>query len=241
MSKLIVITGATSDIGMDLMRNIKEECTILAHYSSNREKLARLQKEVTARIVPVAADFSKEEDVNAFIAAIESHGVPYCIIHLAAPKFENIRFRDISWEHFQRELNVSFRSILLILNATMPKMAAQKKGRVICMLSSVTMGIPPKALAQYTSVKYALLGLMKSLASEYGEKGITVNSISPSMVETGFLSEINEKIIELSAQSNPLRRNATTGDVITPILMLMGENAAFINGVNIPVTGGSIF
>ena len=241
MSKIIVITGATSDIGLDFIKSIKDECLILAQYNSNKDKLIELQTATNCTIVPIGADFNNEDNILKFIQEIEGYGVPDCVIHLAAPKFANIRFRDISWENFQSEFNISFRSIMLILNAIMPKMAILKRGRVICMLSSVTIGVPPKALTQYTTIKYSLLGLMKSLASEYGEKGVTVNSISPSMIETGFLSNINEKIIEISAQNNPLKRNATPSDITPTILMLMDEKSAYINGVNIPITGGSNF
>ena len=120
-------------------------------------------------------------------------------------------------------------------------MAVEKRGRVITILSSVVLGVPPKALTQYTTVKYALLGLMKALANEYATKRITVNCISPSMVETQFLSQINDRFIELTAESHPLKRIATVLDIIPSILMLMADDAAYINGVNIPITGGSNF
>ena len=238
MSKLILITGATSDLGLDIIKSIKEESVVLAHYNSNSSKLLELSQSSICKIVPLFGDFSSEEDIMKFIKETEKYGIPDCIIHLAAPKFENIRFRDVSWPHFENEFNISFRSFFLILNSILPKMANQKRGRVICMLSSVTIGVPPKALSQYTTVKYALLGLMRSLASEYAEKGITLNSISPSMIETKFLTNINEKIIELSAQNNPLKRNAKPSDITPVILMLMNENSAYINGLNIPITGG---
>ena len=74
------------------------------------------------------------------------------------------------------------------------------------MLSSVTINLPPKALVHYTTIKYALLGLVKSLASEYGNKNIQINALSPSMIETKFLENINEKIIEINAHNHPLKR-----------------------------------
>jgi 3-oxoacyl-[acyl-carrier protein] reductase len=120
-------------------------------------------------------------------------------------------------------------------------MAAAKFGKIVFILSSVTLNVPPKALAEYTTIKYALLGLMKSLASEYADKKINVNSISPSMVETKFLSLINEKFIEISAQSNPLKRNAKVEDLNGILNLLFSNESDFINGINIPITGGSIF
>jgi 3-oxoacyl-[acyl-carrier protein] reductase len=242
MNNVIFITGASSDIGEALIKSLTEECVIIAHYNSNNKRLLELQKETKNKIVPIQADFSSNESITNMLDTIESEiGVPNKIIHLAAPKFENLRFKDVNWNNFQNEINVSLGSITLILNRFLPKMALQKRGRVVTILSSVVLGVPPKALAQYTTVKYALLGLMRALASEYGDKKITVNCISPSMVETQFLSQINERIVELSAEAHPLKRNATVLDFFPIIMMLMSDDAAYINGVNIPITGGSNF
>ena len=130
---------------------------------------------------------------------------------------------------------------MLILNRFLPKMAKLKKGKVLIMLSSFVLGAPPKALSHYTSIKYAMLGLVKSLASEYADKNIQINAISPSMIDTKFLSNINEKFVELNAYNHPLKRNANVDD-ITPIMkILMSEETNYMNGVNIPITGGSTF
>jgi len=242
MNNIVFITGASSDIGIELIKNIKEECVIIAHFNSNSSRLLALQKETKNKIVPLQSDFSSDISIGNMLEHIESEiGVPNKIIHLAAPKFENIRFKSVSWHHFQNELNVSLGSITQILNRFLPKLATEKRGRVITVLSSVTLGVPPKALTQYTTVKYALLGLMKALASEYAEKKITINCVSPSMIETQFLSLINERIVELSADAHPLKRNAVVSDIIPIILLLLSNEASYINGVNVPVTGGANF
>ncbi|NRS90166.1 3-oxoacyl-[acyl-carrier protein] reductase [Flavobacterium sp. 7E] len=242
MNNIIFITGASSDIGEALIKNLEEECIIVAHYNSNNKRLLELQKETTNKIFPIQADFSSQESIIDMLDKIESEiGIPNKIIHLAAPKFENLRFRDVDWNNFQNEINVSLGSITLILNRFLPKMASQKRGKIVTVLSSVVLGVPPKALSQYTTVKYALLGLMKALASEYADKKITINCVSPSMVETQFLSKINERIVELAAEAHPLKRIANVLDVIPAILMLLSEDSAYINGVNLPITGGSNF
>lgn len=242
MNNIVFITGASSDLGLELIKNMTEECVIVAHYNSSDSKLLELQKESKNTIIPVQADFASDKSIIEMLDKIETEiGIPDKIIHLAAPKFENIRFKDINWENFQNEINISLGSITIILNRFLPKMAALKRGRVITVLSSVVLGVPPKALTQYTTVKYALLGLMKALASEYADKKITVNCISPSMIDTKFLSLINERVVELSAEMHPLKRNAKVSDVIPSIVMLMADDAAYINGVNLPITGGTNF
>lgn len=242
MNNIIFITGASSDLGVELIKSLTEECIIVAHYNSSDSKLLELKKQSKNTIIPIQADFSTDKSIIEMLNKIEIEiGIPNKIIHIAAPKFENTRFKDVNWENFQNEITISLGSIIIILNRFLPKMAALKRGRVITVLSSVVLGIPPKALTQYTTVKYALLGLMRSLASEYADKKITVNCISPSMMETKFLSLINERVVELSAEMHPLKRNAKVSDVVPSLLMLLADNAEYINGANLPITGGSNF
>ena len=117
-------------------------------------------------------------------------------------------------------------------------MAKKKYGKIVFMLSSYTIGTPPSAMAHYVTSKYALLGLAKTLSSEYSSKKICVNSISPSMIETNFLSEIPEMMVQLTADKHPLKRNGMPSDVIPAIKFLLSDDSNFITGVNIPITGG---
>lgn len=242
MNNIILIIGASSDIGLDLIKNIDEEALILAHYNSNAKDLIQLSSEIKNRLIPIQANLSDQDQIEKMLENIENeYGVPNKIVHLAAPKFENIRFKSLTWSDFQNDIDISLKSLILILTRFLPQMAKEKKGKVVCMLSSVTLNVPPKALVEYTTIKYALLGLVKSLASEYADKNIQVNAISPSMVETKFLDNINEKFIELSAYNHPLKRNAAVSDITPAIKMLLSKESDYINGVNIPITGGTIF
>ena len=242
MDDTILILGASSEIGLELISKIEGPCTILAHYNSSDENLLKLKSTIAPKLELIQSDLSSETQITELLNSIETkYGVPNKIIHLAAPKIENIRFKDINWSDFQREIDISLKSLILILGRFLPKMAKRKHGKVVCMLSSVTLNIPPKALTQYTTVKYAILGLMKSLASEYADKNIQINAISPSMINTKFLNNINEKMVELNAHSHPLKRNACVEDVVPTIRMLIGQDSDYINGTNIPITGGSVF
>ena len=242
MNNIILIIGASSDIGLDLIQNIDEDCLILAHYNSEGEKLLKLSKTRQNEIIPIKANLSVEDDILEMINHIEHNfGIPNKIVHLAASKFENIRFKDASWKKLQNDINISLKSLLIILNRFLPQLAKQKKGKIVVMLSSVVLNTPPKNLTHYTVVKYSLLGLVKSLASEYADKNIQINAISPSMVDTKFLENINEKIVEISAYNHPLKRNATVEDITPTIKFLISNESDYMNGINIPITGGSIF
>ncbi len=239
---IILIIGASSDIGLNLIKNISDEALIIAHYNSSNGKLLELSKNINNELVTLKADLSKEDEIYKLLDVIESdYGVPNKIVHLAAVRIENIRFKDVEWNDFEKNINVTLKSAILILNRFLPKLSKLKRGKVVLMLSSCVLGVPPKALSHYITIKYAMLGLVKSLASEYSDKNIQINGISPSMVETKFLDNINEKLIELSAYNHPLKRNASVEDITPIIKILISNESNYINSVNIPITGGSVF
>ena len=239
---IILIIGASSDIGLDLIQSIDEKALILAHYNNSNEELLNLSKRINNELVTLQSDLSIESEVKKLISTIEeNYGTPNKIIHLAAARVENIRFKDVDWNDFEKDINITLKSAILILNRFLPKLAKLKRGKVVLMLSSYVLGVPPKALSHYITIKYAMLGLVKSLASEYSDKNIQINGISPSMVETKFLDNINEKFIELSAYNHPLKRNAIVEDVTPIIKILISNESNYINGANIPITGGSVF
>ena len=76
------------------------------------------------------------------------------------------------------------------LKYILPFMKKNKYGKILTILSSVTIGQPPGHMSSYVTSKYALLGLLRSLAAEYSKYKICINSISPGMINTKFLNEI---------------------------------------------------
>lgn len=242
-SSITLVLGASSDIGGEIIRSIDDGASLIfAHYHQNEGKIKKLQSLVKSKLVPICADLTQEVEIAALVTQIQAFcPCPDKIIHLPAPKLAFTRFKDVQWESFQNEIDVELKSIVLVLKEFLPLMAKNKYGKVIFMLSSVCCGVPPKALAPYTTSKYALLGLMKSLAVEYADKKINVNAISPSMAETSFLSGVPEKLVELAAAAHPLNRNAVPQDIAPIVKFLLSHEADYITGVNIPIAGGSVF
>ncbi len=90
----------------------------------------------------------------------------------------------------------------------------------------------------YVAVKSALLGYMRAAAVEYGEKGVCINGISPNMMETKFLQNIDEKIVQMTADSSALKRNIRVEETINGIAYLMSDEASYVNGTNLNLSGG---
>jgi 3-oxoacyl-[acyl-carrier protein] reductase len=239
-----LITGASSDIGCELIRQLASpDMLILAHHNQSLAKLHTLREGIPElALIPIQADFSLDDDVQRLVSTIQnSCQAPEHIVHLTAPRVEYHRFKESSWEFFQNELDIQLRSIIRILQAFLPLMAKNKKGKVVFVLSSYTLNIPPGALSHYVTAKFALLGLARCLAAEYSAKHININSVSPSMVETAFLQNIPERMVEIAASQSPWQRNATPQDVAGVIRFLLSSQADYLTGVNIPISGGTAF
>jgi 3-oxoacyl-[acyl-carrier protein] reductase len=100
------------------------------------------------------------------------------------------------------------------------------------------LGTPPPSMYAYVTAKEALWGLTKSLSVEYGKYGVTANMVSPSMMLTDMTSEIPNALKKAEAESNPIKRLVEPDEVAKTVAFLCSENASFINGTNIPLTGG---
>lgn len=244
INKRYLILGASSDIAIELIKqlNFTENDIVVAHYNSSISKIKAVQASVKCKIVPIQADFSDEMATDVFIKQVEAKlETPTHIVHLPSVPIDNKRFKELSWKDYQLYLDVQLRSIVKVLNLFLPRMAKVKAGNILFMLTSCTCNVPPKFLSHYVTSKYALMGFMKSIATEYAGKGININAVSPSMIETSFLSNINEKVIEGTALGNPMKRNAEVRDIVPLMIYFLSDDAKYVTGVNIPVTGGECF
>ena len=246
-NKVYLITGASSDIGITFLKKLEEQlnkegqkAVVLAHYGFHGERLIQLKEEATAlELIPVQADLSQAEDVEKLIETVKAQGsCPDYILHLPAAKLTYHKMKQFSVQDIEKDMAIQVYSLGEIGKAFLPVMAKRKSGKVVVMLSSVTLGMPPKFMSRYVTVKYALLGLMKSMAMEYADKGINVNAVSPNMMETQFLEQIDEKIVEMNREGCTMKRNVKVEETVAAIEFLFSEGADYMNGVNLNMSGG---
>lgn len=244
MGKCYLLLGASSDLCCSFLKqhSWQEDDEIIAQYCHSSEKLEQIKSNITAKMELWQADFCDEVTTKEFADKLKQNSyVPTHILHVPAVPIENMRFTEIDWTDANKQLNVQCRSLWIILQTVIKHMAKNKYGKIILGLSSCSINVPPKFLAGYVMAKYALMGMGKALASEYAPKGIQVNMVSPSMMETKFLSNVYGGVVEQSASANPMKRNAKPEDVAGLIEYLFSDNNTFITGVNFPVTGGEEF
>ena len=89
-------------------------------------------------------------------------------------------------------------------------------------------------------LKYSLLGLMKSLAVEYDGKKISINALSPSMMETKFLSDIDERIVQINAKNSRFGKNASVKDIVPALEFLLSDASNYMNGANLNLSNGEV-
>ena len=242
MAYTYLITGATSDVGRTLIERLLRtapDSLVLAQGCGDLPKLDALCAEFAGRIRTFDADLSDRTKVDAFVQQLQDAPAPTHFVHLPALPVVNAKFKAFDQTRFDRDLEIQVHSAVRICRAVLPAMAKAKFGRVLFIQTSYTIGCPPKNTAAYVMAKSAIGGLVKSLAVEYARFGVTVNCVAPSMMETNFLKDTPDLIVQAAAEENPMGRNATPADVVPAMAFLLSDEARFITGVTLPVTGGS--
>lgn len=240
----VLLLGGSSDLSLSFLRSNdwNEKDWIIAQYCHHDEGLRKIAATIPAKMELLHADFMSEDNTNELAKLlVDKDFVPTHILHVPAVPVVNQRFTDIKWSEAESQIHVQCRSLMIVLQVVIRKMAKARTGKIVIGLSSCTLDVPPKYLASYVEAKYALMGLGKALAAEYAPKGILVNMISPSMMETKFLRNVYSGVVEQSAMNNPMKRNTSPDDVGKLICYLFSESNTFITGANIPVTGGEVF
>ena len=119
-------------------------------------------------------------------------------------------------------------------------MIHEKSGVFVFLGSIFVDGTPPVQQSAYVVAKAALTALARSLAVEYGPKGIRVNTVSPGLTHTEMISNIPDKVKMLAKMNTPLRRLADPNDIASVITFLLSPAARHITGENLRVCGGLV-
>ncbi|MEG1060630.1 MAG: SDR family oxidoreductase [Oscillospiraceae bacterium] len=232
-----LVVGADSDMGTAIISGLSGN--IIAHVFAAPDKVRDLDTD-ERKIYSVSGNLATVEGIRDFIAAVKALELNVTkIVHLPCMPAIPTRLKNFDENKFELEINVAFMSAILICREFVPAMAKQRFGRVVFMLTSYCIGVPPKYLTSYVAVKYAVMGLMRSLATEFADKGVTFNGIAPSMTETKFLADIADLTVEASAKNHPMGRNARPADIAPTAWHLLDDDNEYTSGAVIPITGGS--
>lgn len=241
--KFYLVLGASSDLGLELISSLNEkeaDAVFLAHYHSSKQKLESIAMKNGNAIFCIQADLGSMESVDFLISAVKEHcDSPTHIVHLAAEPFRYMKLKEFDRDRFIRGIDVQVSSFAKIMQVFLPVMAKRRQhDKVVVMLTSYLLHTPPHFVLDYVTQKAALLGLVRSLSADYLGKGVNINALSPSMIETKFLQNIDGRIVQMVAEGSPEKRNATPRDIVPVIEFLLSDAANYLHGANLNVTNG---
>lgn len=231
--RTILITGANSEIASSYVKQNEDAYDLMiAHYGHRKDRVEELMGHYGSKIIPICADLSNVDNVDNLVAILNDFEINE-YLHIAAPGLRHMRFAKGKIQEFELEMQVVYWSFLRICQCIIPGMAKRGEGRILAILTEYTITNQPPYLSHYISSKFALLGLIKSLASEYATKGIRVNGISPGMIETDFISKLPHYVIDDNAKATLRGSNLNPSDLLPVITYLLSENSEGINGQNL--------
>jgi NAD(P)-dependent dehydrogenase (short-subunit alcohol dehydrogenase family) len=228
------VTGATGGIGgATVHRLISDGADVIAGGRSV-DKLEQLASATGAR--PLPFELTSEDSVREAVEGLELWGVVNCGGwggEIATPQDTDINV-------FDKVMSINARGSLLVIKYTSRSMIASGHGGSIVNVSSQASLLALKGHVSYGSSKAALDNITRVCALELGQYNIRVNSVNPTVV----MSEMSQfywgrpEIGEPFLAQMPLNRWATEDDVAGPIAFLLGDDAAMITGVSLPIDGG---
>ena len=187
------------------------------------------------------ADVTDRAQVDAALAAIRAQLGPVTVLVNAAGLDGFKRFTDITFDEWQKVVDVNLNGVFHCIQAVLPDMVDTGWGRIVNISSSSTHSGTPY-LSHYVAAKSAVNGLTKSLALEYGPAGITVNAVPPGFIDTPMLRNAEARgtirDVQATIDATPVRRMGKPEDIAAACAFLISDDAGYITGQILGVNGG---
>lgn len=234
----VVITGGTRGIGEACARAFCENGDrVFVIYEKSTEKAEKLKGELG--VIPVQCDVSKKEDV---IRAVEEiHKVaPYIDVLINNAGISQIKlFSDISKDELTRMFGVNMFGTFFMTQELLPDMIHKKYGKIIN-ISSMWGEVGASCEVHYSASKSAVIGFTKALAKELAPSGISVNCITPGVIETEMNENIDPESKEALIGEIPLSRMGKPHEVANLAVFLASADSDYITGQVIGISGGMV-
>lgn len=240
------VTGAGSGIGQRLAVGLAEAgadvaCLDLPGSAGLGETVERIGA-LGRRALRLEGDVTQATDLQRAVARCEADLGPLGVALNCAGIANAIAAEDMPEAQWQRMLSVNLNGVFLSCQAQARVMLPRRRGAIVN-IASMSGSIVNRGLLQahYNSSKAAVIHLSKSLAMEWSDRGLRVNSISPGYTATPMNSrpEVAEQVRQFEADT-PLGRMASVDELVGPAVFLASRAATFVTGVDLIVDGGFV-
>ena len=232
--RTVIITGGSRGIGRAAVRRFAAQGDQVYFLYEKSEEAARQLAQETGTVA-IPCDITDAAHVEEVFGRFSS--VDVLINNAGIADYHPINWTEP--EVFRRVMDVNVTGAFLCAKAVLPAMLRRQAG-VILNMSSMWGLVGASCEVAYSASKAAVIGLTKALAKELGPSGIRVNAVAPGVIATDMMKTITPEVMEALRQDTPLERLGQPEDVANTLWYLASEQAAFITGEVINVSGGFV-
>ncbi|SFO18225.1 MULTISPECIES: SDR family NAD(P)-dependent oxidoreductase [Actinomadura] len=240
--KVALVTGGGSGIGAATARRLAGQGARVVVVDVNGDAAKQTAESLPTESLAIAADVSKEADVERYAEQALDRFGRIDLYHLNAGILGTLdRLTDLTVDDFDRVTSVNLRGPFLGLRTAFRCYESQGNGGAIVLTSSIG-GLRGSAdLLPYQASKHGVIGLTYGAAMFGGSRGVRVNAVAPGLVPTGLFTGVAGagKNLEQRGTTTPLRRVGTPEEIAGVVAFLLGDDAAYITGEVVSVDGGA--
>jgi len=241
-NRVALVTGASRGIGAATARALaRHGARVGVNYFESEQAAREVVNAISAaggQSVALRGDAREPSDLAVLADRAEADLGPVDTLVLNANvSFSKTPFVEHRWEDFEAKLLGELGAAFHACKVFVPRMLERERGCIIA-VSSVLSRQPAPGFCSHSAAKSGLDAFMKSLALELGPSGIRVNVVAPGLTLTDATADQPQGMKDAVARATPLRRNALADDVAGAVVMLASDEAHFVTGVYLSVSGG---
>lgn len=236
----VIVTGAASGIGRAIAGRLAEEGMTVGLFDINKagaEKAAAEIGTAGGKAGAYAVDITSYEAVKAGVAAFEKDCGPTDALVNNAGWDKAEPFLQTQPEIWDKVIRINLYGPIHMSHAVLPGMAERRRGRVVSIASDAGR-VGSSGEAVYSACKGGIIAMSKTMARELARTGVTLNTVCPGPTDTPLLAEVNEKLRAALERAIPMKRLAQPSDYPGMVAFLLSDDAAYITGQTISVSGG---